>query len=178
MSGSSQELHPLGNFTGSSIKSFLTDLNSSNNSWAKGKSHLFCQGNENEPAIKIMPNPTPNQPGNGSVLFRQNDSWVAPKYSDPSIQNAVLNLDFRQSYNGWSSSNLSEANFQNPSDQAKFMLEFEQVRRVETSDDFLSRSQIANGINKVMGVNDQQYPTQVNRLFSELKNFGLMELQI
>ena len=111
MNGSSQELHSLDIFTGSSIMPLLTDLNSSNNSWAKEKSHLFFQGNENEPAIKIMPNPTPNQPGNGSVSFRQNDSWVAPKYSDPSFQNAVLNPDFRQSYNGWSSLNLSEANF-------------------------------------------------------------------
>ena len=173
------ELHSLLNLNGKTIVPFLTNLVASKHSWATDKEHLFYQRNEKKPVMAILPNPTKNQPGNGKISFLQADgSFNAPKYDDPSFQYTVLNPDFRQAYNRWNTENLDQTNFQSVTEQANLLLRFEQIRRVETNGDFLSRNQIASGINIVMGVTDQQYPTQVSWLLDLLQRITSLELSI
>ena len=165
-----QVFHSLVNMNGKKFVPFLTNLVASKHNWAANQEHLFYQGNEKKPVLKILPNPTINQPGNGLISFLQTDgSFNAPRYNDPFFQNTVLNADFRQAYNIWNTENLAQANFQSVIEQANLLLRFEQIRRVETTGDFLSRNQIASGINIVMGVTDQQYPIQVSLLLDILK---------
>ena len=170
-------LHSLLNLNGNKLLPNLINLVASKHQWATNQEHLFHQGNKETPVLKILPNPTINQLGNGLVYFLQADgSFNAPKYSDPSFQSTVLNPDFRKAYKEWSSLNMSEANFQNPFHQAIFMLGFEQARRVETTGDVLSRKQIRSGISTVMGGTDQDYPEQVSRMLDILNN-SMLALQ-
>ena len=161
---------PLRHLTGDSIMQDLIKLVASKYTWTRNKEYLFHQDDETKTVIKITPIPTKKQPGNGIVSFLQVDGrFVPPRYRDLSFQNTVLNPDFQLAYKRWSSKKLMQANFQDISEQANFMIRFEQIRRMNpASGNFLSRSQIQSGINTVMRASPENYPDMVS--FKIFKN--------
>ena len=150
--------------TGDSITQDLIKLVESKYTWTRHKRYLFYQEDKKKTVMKITPIPTKKQPGNGIVSFLQADGRFAPpKYRDLSFQNTVLNPDFQLEYKRWSSKKLMQANFQDISEQANFMIRFEQIRRMNpTFGNFLSRSQIENAIDTVMRANRANYSTLVS----------------
>ena len=122
---------------------------------------IFYQKGKTTPAFKITPNPTPNQPGNGKIEFRQpGGSYKAPTYNE--LKRTIKNQNFPKRRSEWRRTPLNKANFQTKTAQANLLLEFEVARRSGRGG-FLRGTQTNKAISTVTNPRkkSQSYPKQV-----------------
>ena len=157
---SSPNHHSLHNLKGEDLPGYLARQVDGDN-WKRGVQHQFHTGDKTNPPMKITANPTTNQPGNGVVMFREDDgSYTAPRHKD--LQSTYQDPSFRQKREAHKQADLSKADFKQKSVRANVLLDYEEGRRNETSGNHLTRSEVRKGTNKTMDASTSSYPEKVS----------------
>ena len=159
--------HNIKGLKGRDIPEKMAELVDGDN-WKKGHiHHFYCSSGSSQnqggqvpkAAIKIQPNPTHNQPGNGLLKICNE----AAKWSD--LEPVMKKEKFPEARARYLDTPIDKNNFERDSVKAHVLLDYEVARRkpMTSSDGFypLTRSQVKKGINAAFKHPDQDYSEKV-----------------
>ena len=165
----------LNNFTGQKLQDFL--IHEVDNNWVanEGKVYEFYQSqhqnreNKQTFTIEVTGAPDNLQPGNGLVTSRKSDGTYYQHSYDYLLHKEYSSANFPQARKEYLGNNLGNV-VEDDTLAANVLLSFEVARRVQSEDHtkFLTRSEVAEAIERVMICTGTVYSSKVYQYYSTI----------